>query len=71
MPALKKQKIKFLLDNKEIDINKTIEENQIKKNTTIVIIPNEKLYEESNDKIIDKNKTSESNNNKEEIKDNK
>ena len=35
-------------DNKEIDINKTIEENQIKKNTTIIIIPEEQLYKENN-----------------------
>ena len=51
MPELKEQKIKFFVDNKdnkEIDINKTIEENQIKKNTTIVIIPEEQLYKENN-----------------------
>ena len=54
-------------DNKEIDINKTIEENQIKKNTTIIINPKEKFYEGNNNK----NKISENNNKEEKIKENK
>ena len=66
-PELNGKIIKFLLDDKILDLGKSLKENQIKKNKTIVInVQNE----ENNDKIIDQNKTFDNSNNKEKIQDN-
>ena len=60
-PELKDKKIIFLLDDKKLDFNKTLEENQIKNKKSIVINIQK---EGNNDKTKNKNKNSENNNNK-------
>ena len=63
-PELKDKKIIFLLDDKELDVNKTLEENQIKNKKPIVI----KIQKD----ILNKgNKTSKKNNNEGKIEENK
>ena len=63
-PELKDKKIIFLLDDKELDVNKTLEENQIKNKKSIVI----KMQKD----ILNKgNKTSKKNNNEGKTEENK
>lgn len=67
-PELKDKKFIFLLDDKKLDFNKTLEENQIKNKKSIVI----NIQKEGNNvKTNNKNKNSENNNNKEKAKGNK
>ena len=67
-PELKDKKIIFLLDDKELDVNKTLEENKIKNKKAIVINVQK---EKNNDKKENKNKDLEKNNNKGKTQDNK